>query len=181
MIRREIGDKDGLAFDLTSIFVIPFSLGDYEKAKRMLTAAVEAGKETRKEFSLGLALMGFGITYLFEDNSGQAADYFSQLITLAYEKSNSALKILGIYYTALLLSKQNRYRPATQLNGAIEGSKYFQYTISYDIPIVRTARERHILEAREALGETDYNAAYAEGRAMTLDQATAYALKALGQ
>jgi predicted ATPase/class 3 adenylate cyclase len=177
IIRREIGDKDGLAFDLTNSFVIPFSLGDFEKAKQMLTAAVKAGKDTRFEFSLGLALLGFGITYLFEDNFGQAADYFSQLITLAYEKSNPSLKILGISYMALLFFKQIRYRTATQLNGAIEGLRYYQY----DIPIVRTVRERYILAARDVLGETDFNAAYAEGRAMTLDQATAYALKALGQ
>jgi predicted ATPase/class 3 adenylate cyclase len=179
-IRKELGDKDGLAYDLAINVGIPISVGDYEKAKRMLTAAVEAGKETRFEFSLGLALMEFGVTYLFEGNFGQAVDYFSQLITLAHEKSNSVLKVLGIYYMALLLYKQNRYRTATQLNGAIEGLNYFQNT-NYDIPIVRTVRERYILAAREALGETDYNLAYAEGGAMTLDQATAYALKALGQ
>jgi tetratricopeptide (TPR) repeat protein len=179
-IRKELGDKDGLAYELTINFGIPLSVGEYEKAKRMLTAAVEASKETRFEISLGLALMGFGVTYLFEGNFGQAVDYFSQLITLAHEKSNSVLKVLGIYYMALLLYKQNRYRTATQLNGAIEGLKYPQIT-NYDIPIVHTVRERYILAAREALGETDYNLAYAEGGAMTLDQATTYALKALGQ
>jgi predicted ATPase/class 3 adenylate cyclase len=181
VIRREIGDKDGLAFELAINFGVPFSQGDYENVKRILTAAVEAGKQTRFEFSLGLALMGFGITYLFEDNFGQAADYLSQLITLAHEKSNTILKILGVHYMALSLYKQSRYRTARQLNGAIEGLRHFQYAILYEFPMLHTAREQYLLEAREALGETDYNAAYAEGRAMTLDQATAYALKALGQ
>jgi tetratricopeptide (TPR) repeat protein len=181
VVRREIGDKDGLAFDLAGAIAIPFSLGDYEKTKQLLTSAVEVSKETRNEFSLGLALIGFGTTYLFEDNFGRAADYFSQLITLAHEKSSTILKLLGIYYIALLLYKQGRYHTARQLNGAIEGLKQFQYAILYEIPIVHTARERYLQEAREALGETDFNATYAEGRALTLDQATAYALKALGQ
>jgi predicted ATPase len=181
VIRRELGDKDGLAFDLTNTVGIPFMQGDYEKVKRMLTAALKAGKETRNEFSAGLALAEFGVTYLFEDNLEQATDYFSQLITLAYEKSHAILKIFGVYYTALLLYKQNRYRTATQLTGAVERLKAYRVVILYDIPIARNARQQYLLEAREALGETKYNAAYAEGRALTLDQATALALKALGQ
>jgi hypothetical protein len=146
-----------------------------------LTAAVEAGKETRNQFSQGLALAGFAVTYLFEDNLGQAADYFSQLITFAHETSDATLKTFGIYYLVLLLFKQKQYRTAIQLNGTIEGLKTYRVVILYDNPIVRNAREQYLLEAREALGETDYNAAYAEGRAMSLDQATAYALKELGQ
>jgi hypothetical protein len=49
----------------------------------------------------------------------------------------------------------------------------------HEIPIIQATREQYLLEARETLGEPDFNAAYAEGRTMTLDQATAYALKAL--
>jgi predicted ATPase/class 3 adenylate cyclase len=181
VIRREIGDKDGLAFDLANNAGIPLSLGEYENVKQILTAAMEAGKETRNEFSVALALAGFGVTYLFEDNLGQALDYFSQLVALAYETSEATLKTFGIYYLVLLLFKEKQYRTAIQLTGAIEGLKAFYTVVLYEVPIVRPIREQYLLEAREALGETDYNAAYAEGRAMTLDQATAYALKELGQ
>jgi predicted ATPase/class 3 adenylate cyclase len=181
VIRREIGDKDGLAFDLANNAGIPLSLGEYENVKQILTAAMEAGKETRNEFSLGLALAGFGVTYLFEDNLGQALDYFSQLVALAYETSEATLKTFGIYYLVLLLFKQKQYRTAIQLTGAIEGLKAFYTVVLYEVPIVRPVREQYLLEAREALGETDYNTAYGEGNIMTLDQATAYALKELGQ
>jgi non-specific serine/threonine protein kinase len=181
VIRRELGDKDGLAYDLANNAGIPFSMGEYEKVKRMLTAAIEAGKETRNEFSLGLALGMFGVTYSFEDKSGQALDYFSQLIALAYEKSNAVLKTLAIYYLVLLLFKQKQYRTAVQLKGAIEELKTYLVVALYDDPFIRNVRQQYLLEAREALGETDYNLAYAEGRTMTLDQAIAYALKELGQ
>ena len=158
-----------------------FSLGEYENVKQILTAAMEAGKETRNEFSSALALAGFGITYLFEDNLGQALDYFSQLVALAYETSDATLKTFGIYYLDLLLLKQKQYRTAIQLKGAIEELKAFYTVILYEIPIVNQARQQYLLEARETLGEADFNAAYAEGRAMILDQAIAYALKELGQ
>ena len=181
IIRKEIGDKDGLAYDLVLGAAIPFTLGDYENTKLLLTAALEAGKETRNEIPLGLTLGFLGITFLFENNLGRALDYFLQVVTFASEKSNAILKTFGIYHLVLLLFKQKQYRTAIRLNGAIEGLKAYRVVILYDIPIARNSRQQYLLEAREALGETDFNAAYAEGRAMTLDQATAYALKELGQ
>jgi len=147
----------------------------------MLATAIEACKETRYEFSMILALGYFGLTYLFENNTGQALDYFSQIVKIAYEKSNAPFKTFGIYYLTFLLFKQKHFHTAIQLCGTIEGLKTYPIVIFFEIPMVHNTRERSLLEAREALGETDYNVAYAEGRAMTFDQATAYALKALGQ
>ena len=180
-LRKEIGDKDGLAFMLTMSAVIPLSQRDYESAKRRLMAALEACKDAPNKLSLGLALGYLGLTCFFEDNLGEAFDYFLQLVTLAYEKSHTSLKTLGLYYLALFLFSQKQYLTAVQIIGAWEGSKTYNITLLYDLPIVRHARQQYFLDAREALGENDFNAAYAEGRAMTLDQATAYALKELGQ
>ena len=179
MIRKELGDKDGLAFDLTIGALTPFLLGDYDKTKRMVEAAIEACKETRNGLVLGFAFGYLGTAYLFEGNSEQALDYFLQVVKLAHEISNTILKTLGIYYLALLLLRQKKYRIALQLNGAIEGLKSFPSVIFYENPVIHNAREQYLLEARETLGETDFNTAYAEGSNMTLHQATAYALKEL--
>lgn len=180
-IRKQIRDKDGLAYDLTTGAVIPFYLRDYESTKRRLTIAIEAGKEAPNKFTLGLALGFFGVSCLFDNNMGQALKCFSQFATLAYEKSHTPLKTLSLYYLAIFLFKQKQYRTSTKLIGALEGLKTYNIVLLYDIPIIHAAREQYLLEARETLGETDFNAAYAEGRAMTLDQATVYSLKALGQ
>jgi predicted ATPase/class 3 adenylate cyclase len=176
VIRKELGDKDGLAFDLTTGAVIPLSQRDYESTKRRLKAAVDACKETRNESILGVALGYSGMTCLFEDNMEQALDYFSQLVTLAYEKSNALLKTFGIYYLALFLAKQNQYRASIQLNGAMEGLRTYPTVLFYENPIFHDTRQQSLLEAREALGETNFEAAYAAGRAMTLDQAITFAL-----
>jgi predicted ATPase/class 3 adenylate cyclase len=180
-LRKEIGDKDGLALMLTMSAVIPLSQRDYESAKRRLMAALEVCKDAPNKLSLGLALGYLGLNCFLEDNSGEALDYFSQLVTLAYEKSHISLKTHGLYCLALFLFSQKQYRKAVQVIGALEGSKTYNITLLYELPIVRHARQQYFLDAREALGENDFNAAYAEGQTMTLDQATAYALKALGQ
>ncbi len=119
VIRKELGDKDGLAYHLTIGAMIPLSRHDYKSTKRMLAAAVEVCKEARNEFALGRALGYFGLTCLFEDNMGQAIDYFSQLVTLAHHKSNGLLKTLGIYYLVLFFSIQRRFPAALKLHGAI--------------------------------------------------------------
>ena len=180
-IRKELGDKDGLAYDLTIGAVIPLSRRDYKNTRRMLEEAVEACKETRYEFDLVLALGFLGITCLLEDNIAQALDYLLQVVTLAYEKSNTIFKTFSIYYLVLLLFAKKQYRTSVQLNGAMEGLKTYNIILIYDVPIIHDTLQRNLLEAREALGEVDFDAAHAEGRAMTLDQAIAYALKELGQ
>ena len=97
----ELGDKDGLAYTLTIGAMIPLSMHDYESTKRMLEAAVEACKETRNEFVLGRALGYFGLTCLLEDNTEQAVDYFSQLVTLAHD---NRITSYNVCYTKLLRS-----------------------------------------------------------------------------
>jgi predicted ATPase/class 3 adenylate cyclase len=179
-IRKELGDKDGLAYDLTLGAAIPLSRRDYNNTRRMLAAAVEACRETRYEFDLVLALGFLGVTCLFDDNVAQALDYFLQVVTLSYEKSNTIFKTLSIYYLVLLLLGKKQHRTTVQLNAAMEELKTYNIILIYDIPMVHDTLQQYLLEAREALGEVDFNAACAEGRAMTLDQAIAYALKELG-
>ena len=112
---------------------------------------------------------------------GQAIDYFSQLVTLAHDKSNSLLKTSGIYYLVLLFSIQKRFPAALKLHGAIKELETYQnVSLWYNFRKVQNLIQQYLLEAREALGEADSNAAFAEGRAMTLDQAIVYALKELG-
>jgi len=180
-IRKELGDKDGLAYDLTLGAAIPLLRRDYKSAKQMLTAAVEACRETPYDFDLVLAFGNLGVTCLFDGNVAQALDYFLQVVTLAYEKSNTIFKTFSLYNLVLLLFTKKQYSTAVQLNGAMEGLKTYNIILIFDLPIVHDTLQRSLHEAREALGEAEYNAAYAEGRAMTLDQAIAYALKELGQ
>jgi tetratricopeptide (TPR) repeat protein len=176
-LRKEIGDKDGLAFDLTMGSLVPFSLGDYQGAQRFLAEAVEAGKETYYEFSRGLALCFRGMTCLFEGDLRHSLDYFSQLAGLAAEASNPVLKGLTIYFLALLLLKLGQYRLALQLTGALEVSNRYEAVMLYENPVIHEAFQQYRLKAREALGEAEHNAAYAEGQLLSLDQAVSYGLQ----
>lgn len=179
-IRKELGDKDGLAFALTIGALVPLAQGDYARSKQLLAAALEACKETRFEASLGVALGYLALIYWLEDDLVQALDYLLRLITLAHEKNYSRLKTFCLYYLALFFFKQKLYCTSIKINGAAEASKTPYREFFYVPPAVNQTFQQYLLEAREVLGETDFNAAHDEGRAMTLDQAISYALKELG-
>jgi tetratricopeptide (TPR) repeat protein len=176
-LRRKIGDADGLAFDLTLGTLVPFCLGDYEGAKRMLAEALQACQKTRYKYNLGLALCYRGMISLVEGEPGQALDYFSQQAAVAIETSDSVSKTFTVYYLALLLLKIRQYRLAVRLIGALEGSSGHHAVLLYVNPVFHEAFEESRLEARQALGEAEYEAAYAEGRLLSLDQAVALGLQ----
>jgi non-specific serine/threonine protein kinase len=176
-LRRKIGDKDGLAFDLTMGAMLTFFLADHEGAKRMLDEAMQASQEMRYHYSLGLALCVRGMISLLKDEPGQALDYFSQHAALAGETSDAMLKVFTIYYLAWLLLKLRRYHLAVQLTGACEASNRYHTVTIYETPFAREAIQQHRQEARQALGEAQYNAAYAEGRLLSFDSAIAQGLQ----
>jgi predicted ATPase/class 3 adenylate cyclase len=176
-LRRKLGDKDGLAYDLTMGALVPFFLADYEGAKRLLADAMQACHETRYRYSLGLALGFLGMTCLFAGEPGQALDYFSQHAALAGETSDATLKTFNLYFLTWLFLKLRQYRPALQLIGTLEVSNLHRTATLYAGPTLQDAFEQYRQEARLALGEAEYNAAYAEGRLLSLDSAMAQGLQ----
>ncbi|MGE5373997.1 MAG: ATP-binding protein, partial [Bacteroidota bacterium] len=176
-LRRKIGDKDGLAYDLTMGALVPFFQADYKGAKRMLAEAMQACRETRFRYSMGLALGLLGMTCLFADEPGQALDYFSQHAALAGETSDATLKTFNLYFLTWLFLKLGQYRPALQLIGTLEVSNLHRTATLYAGPALQEGFEQYRQEARQALGEAEYNAAYAEGRLLSLDSAIAQGLQ----
>jgi hypothetical protein len=156
---------------------IPFSVADYEGAKRMLDEALVASQKTRYKYSLGLVLCLRGITCLFEGEPGQALDCFSQHAALADETSDTVLKTFNIYYLAWLLLKLRHYRLALQLIGTLEMSNRYHTVRIYETPLLRDIFQQYRQAARQALGEEEYNAAYAEGRLLSLDNAMTNGLR----
>lgn len=176
-LRIEVGDKDGLAFNLTMGSLIPFSLGDYQGAKRILADAVDASKDMFYKYNHGLALGFQGMNCLFEGDLRQSLDDFSQQAALADEASDPVLKGLTIYFLALLLLKLGQYRLALQLRGALEASNRYEAVMIYENPVTHNTLQQYRREAGDALGETEYNATIAEGRLLSLDQAVTHGLQ----
>jgi hypothetical protein len=82
------------------------------------------------------------------------------------------IEVLGLAFTAAGLGRDE---DAVRLEGAVD-AKWKELGASLTLRIAEAWRERDLVPARARLGESRASAAFAEGRAMTWDQAIELAL-----
>ena len=121
-----------------------------------------------------IALNGLGKIAYQKGSLDNAKQYFHKAIGkwsgLDWLFWNDELALEGMSYLSLSEKQMER---AARLLGTTEGwHQLFQFTRT---PLERQERENAISAVRAALGEEAFAAAWAEGEAMTLEQAIAYA------
>jgi predicted ATPase/class 3 adenylate cyclase len=102
-----------------------------------------------------------------------ATDLYRESLRMIHEVGNLPLTAAGLDGLAGLASSQGLYERAVRLSGAAAALKE---RIGGSQPMRGLWEEADIAAARAAIGDEAVAAALAEGRAMTVDQALAYAL-----
>jgi predicted ATPase/DNA-binding XRE family transcriptional regulator len=84
-LRRQIGNKEGLAYALYATAVLAHALGDYERAETLLSEQVALSRELdmKAEVNSGLGLLGY--VALDRGDFGRAIDLLEQALTIARE------------------------------------------------------------------------------------------------
>jgi tetratricopeptide (TPR) repeat protein len=124
--------------------------------------------------SLIHALGGLGHLERDEGNYARAGALYRESLLLRREFGAPLALAQSLEDLAGLASRQQQHERAIRLLGATEA---FSETLGARLPVaVREEYERTVAEGRATLGEPAFEAAWAEGRAMSLDQAVAYAL-----
>ena len=179
-IRRELGDRDGTAYALWIGGIVAIHQGDYERASKMFLTAIEASYEAKSDYMLGISFGNLGVAYLLKGEMDRARECYLQVAKLAQEKWHPDLKALSICWFALYCFEHKQFRKFIQLNSFLEiGNPLFIYL--YLVPIIQTIRQKKVAGARAELSEADFYRAEADGNAMTLDQALAYALEGVNE
>ena len=176
-IRKELGDLEGIAYGVSLEGNLATHQGNYQRAEKSYMVAIEASHEARSVYVLGWSLAELGIVYLIRGEIEQACEYFLQVVNLAQEKWFPFLKALGLCLLALYSFEQKQFRKFIQLNGF----NHLLVAYLYYRPWLQMILQKNIAIAREELGEEDFYRAEAEGKAMTLDQALAYALEGINE
>jgi hypothetical protein len=119
-------------------------------------------------------LLSLGAVALAEGDQVRAHDMLQESLT-GMRDVGEKLGIHGVLGAiAHLAVTQGRAERAVRLAGAAERLRSTSGTHSW--PVVERSRTRWLSTARETLNETAYRAAWAQGQAMTPEQAIAYAL-----
>ena len=83
---------------------------------------------------------------------------------------------MSLEQIGILMVEEGQAERGARLLGARETLRRSVYVVDF-YPFMVRERERVISTAREQLGNAAYDEAYNKGRAMTLDEAVAYALR----
>jgi tetratricopeptide (TPR) repeat protein/DNA-binding CsgD family transcriptional regulator len=175
MLNRAIGDRAGIAWALTSMGTVALGEGDYARARALHEESLALFRELSYKTNVAYPLDNLGDLALAEGDVEQAAQYFEQslaLLAAGVNRRGIAERLEGL---AAVRAAQGDLGHAARLWGAAEA---LRETIGAPLPPLDGATyDRFVGAARAQADATSFAAAWEEGRALTLDQAVAAALK----
>ena len=121
-----------------------------------------------------MALIGAAFTFRLQGELARAITLFQEALGPLQELGDRWMLARSLEGLAAVHSLQSEHRRAARIYGAAEA---LRETIGAPVNIsLRPDYDYRVADACRALGATVFEAAWAEGRAMSLDQAVAYAL-----
>jgi predicted ATPase/DNA-binding SARP family transcriptional activator/DNA-binding CsgD family transcriptional regulator/Tfp pilus assembly protein PilF len=175
-LAREAGDNNRVGNALSNLGYAALLQGDYERAKarseEALTLAHELGS-AGVDFT-PIALVNLGLATLGLSEHELAMNSFEESLVMIQDMGRTLQVIETLEGMASLAGAMGKATHAAQLWGAAEAAREVA-----GLPLStgdRTLHKSHLASARSQLGETAWEEALAEGRAMSLDEAAEYAL-----
>ncbi len=186
-LRREMGYRVGMAIALNLLGDVALHQGNYQQAKAFIDKSLTLRKEVGSKSGIAWSLQNLGHLAQHQGEYRQAAALFEESLTLFLELGNKigvAECLEGLASVAAAerqpgggrhAAKGGRAERAAQLFGAAEALREVASTPLP--PYQRADYNRNIAAVRAQLDEAAFAAAWAEGRAMTMEQVVVYALE----
>jgi tetratricopeptide (TPR) repeat protein len=179
-LARELGDKHGIAALLNSLGEMARFQGDYERAASLYEGSLALFRELGGRLQIAMILHNLAYVVLRQGDGQQAAASFGESLVLYQDLKRKHGVIECLIGLACVAAATVGEQPATaeraaRLFGAAEG--LFESTGGGLAAADQAEYDRYLTLAREQLDESAFGAAWAEGRAMTMEQAVAYALE----
>jgi DNA-binding CsgD family transcriptional regulator/tetratricopeptide (TPR) repeat protein len=172
---RQIGYKRGVGTVLIQKGAIAQLLGEWEQAVALYMESLAICREIGDKLWTEVGLENLGATVLHQGDAQRAAAYFGEGLTLSRElgdRSGIAINLAGM---AGVAAAQRHPKRSARLFGAAEA--LFNAMGQVVDPVDRVEYDRNAAVARTQLGDEGFAAACEVGRAMTIEQAIAYALE----
>jgi predicted ATPase/DNA-binding SARP family transcriptional activator len=178
-MRREVGDRRGIASSLNSLGTVACVQGDYATARSFCEESLAISRELGNECGAAWALVSLGEIARLQGNLDAAQAHTAESLTLFRESRHKTGTATCLRELAAVAAARGDdpagVRRAARLFGAAEA---LNEALGTPIPPSQRAdHERSVAAVRAALSEEAFLRAWAEGRAMTLDQAVGYALQ----
>ncbi|HEY3079371.1 MAG TPA: tetratricopeptide repeat protein [Chloroflexota bacterium] len=170
---REVGDRWNVAQIHGDLGEVACAAGDYAAARRIYEAGLALWRELGNRQGVANQQNGLGYVVAEEGDYAAARALFDEALTTRRESGapvRVAWSLAGFAYLAAARAQSRRALRLAGAAAALRQSPGFQFPSSTLIRL-----DRKLAPVRAALGDEASAAAWAEGQAMTLDEAVAYA------
>jgi serine/threonine-protein kinase PknK len=148
--------------------------GDYSGAESVFNHGVIVSREIWMKINEAYCLTFLAALKMRRGDLQEAKDNLQESSQIFIDARDRFGPTMSLIYLAELAKVESKLEVAARLFAAVAAvSKAAGITL---FPIERTTLDRSVTELRVQLPEASFNAAWAEGRAMSLEQAVAYAL-----
>jgi predicted ATPase/DNA-binding SARP family transcriptional activator len=172
---EELDEPVGLAEALRWLASVAMKRGDRRAARPLLEERLAICRKLGESDSLIHTLGGLGHLERDEGDYARARAYYQESLLLRQKLGHQFALAQSLEDFAVLAGCERRAERAIHLLGAGEA---FCETLGARPPVaVAEEYERTVAEGRAVLGEAAFAAVWAEGRAMSLEQAVEYALE----
>jgi tetratricopeptide (TPR) repeat protein len=176
---REFGDTRGVGWGLWALANLAVTEQAWDEARSLYEEALEVARQLRDRKQLACCLTGLGEIAEAQGDDGNAWRLYEEALALQRAVNDNQGIASSLCRFGRLCQIRAEPERAARLLSAAES---YDENYGWVLPVTeRAAREPHLAAARAALGEAAFAAAWAEGRAMTLDQAIRDALKETGE
>jgi predicted ATPase len=171
---REVGYKKGIADTLNSLGVLAVAQGDYASARTWLEESLTHYRQISNKIDTATVLNNLALTMIRQSAYTTARTLYQESLPIMREHRPNFLPYILIGLTAITIHLGMNV-DVTRFSAAIETWRASASTPL--APFVIPFHEHNLTQARTALTQDEFDAAWAQGTQMTIIQAIDEALK----
>jgi non-specific serine/threonine protein kinase len=174
---RELKENDpGIAEALGNLSIVLYEQGQYASARPRFEEILKINQRLKNPSAISLCLYYLGMVAYFQNHDASAHSMLAESLTMNRGLGNKSDILSCLEAFAGLACKKDNWTKAARLYGAS-----IQLQTQVGVSLTRSPGEqaefdRKTATARQKLGEEPFFKAWAEGWAMSLEQAVEYAL-----
>jgi hypothetical protein len=174
-LRRQLPEPWWLAQSLVGLGRTLALLGEPGSARPLLEEAEARYREIGDDWGQAISLENLGVVATLQGNYDHAEALFQATLELYLRSEDKVFSLRCLEELAWTAAQRGNFPRAALLLGAVEA---LGERIGALLPeVLRVEHDRQVAAVRRHLPPAEAVSAWAEGRAMTLEQAVAYALE----
>ena len=174
-LSRELEDTRSIGFELSGLGEVAMRQGDYARATRLIEESLELRRQLGNKWGVGVSLGMLGWVAMREGDWNRAIARLGESLEVRREIGDMGGSAWCLERLAEVALAQGKPEKAVRLLSAASAQRIFIGSVID--PVDQPEYESTRTSLRAELGEERFAATWDEGRALTLEQAIAYALE----